>query len=138
MLNRSKSPMPSNGSAPTATTEKNCPNDTRVVYAYIASSTQARMPAQRATRSAVSRSKYVPRNPVRFSVGRFMFAPRAGLPFYQIFPILHEIVPPEPSGVQFCPGETMQTSKPFEIIAARFQVSNESAKYFLIRVQKSF
>ena len=28
--------------------------------------------------------------------------------------------------------------KPFEIIAARFQVSKESAKYFLIRVQKSF
>ncbi|MDQ2693117.1 MAG: hypothetical protein M3Y68_13850 [Chloroflexota bacterium] len=32
----------------------------------------------------------------------------------------------------------MQTTKPFEIIAARFQVSNESAKYFLTRVQKSF
>ena len=32
----------------------------------------------------------------------------------------------------------MQTSKPYEIIAARFQVSNESAKYFLGRVQKSF
>ena len=32
----------------------------------------------------------------------------------------------------------MDTSKPFEIIAARFQISNESAKYFLGRVQKSF
>lgn len=29
-------------------------------------------------------------------------------------------------------------TKPFEIIAARFQISNESAKYFLTRVQKSF
>ena len=32
----------------------------------------------------------------------------------------------------------MDTSKPFEIIAARFQISNESAKYFLRRVLKSF
>lgn len=32
----------------------------------------------------------------------------------------------------------MDTSKPSEIIAARFQISNESAKYFLGRVQKSF
>jgi hypothetical protein len=32
----------------------------------------------------------------------------------------------------------MDNSKPFEIIAARFQISRESAKYFLIRVQKSF
>lgn len=32
----------------------------------------------------------------------------------------------------------METTKPFEIIAARFQISKESAKYFLIRVQKSF
>ncbi|HSL45629.1 MAG TPA: hypothetical protein VK897_19500 [Anaerolineales bacterium] len=32
----------------------------------------------------------------------------------------------------------MDKNKPFEIIAARFQVSSESAKYFLIRVQKSF
>ena len=32
----------------------------------------------------------------------------------------------------------MDKSKPFEIIAARFQISVESAKYFLIRVQKSF
>ena len=32
----------------------------------------------------------------------------------------------------------MDKSKPFEIIAARFQISNESAKYFLTRVQKSF
>ena len=32
----------------------------------------------------------------------------------------------------------MDKPKPFEIIAARFQVSRESAKYFLIRVQKSF
>lgn len=29
-------------------------------------------------------------------------------------------------------------TKPFEIISARFQVSRETAKYFLIRVQKSF
>jgi hypothetical protein len=29
-------------------------------------------------------------------------------------------------------------TKPFEIISARFQISKESAKYFLIRVQKSF
>ena len=28
--------------------------------------------------------------------------------------------------------------KPFEIIASRFQISNESAKYFLVQVQKSF
>jgi hypothetical protein len=28
--------------------------------------------------------------------------------------------------------------KPFEVIAARFQISNESAKYFLVQVQKSF
>lgn len=32
----------------------------------------------------------------------------------------------------------MDNAKPFEIIAARFQISRESAKYFLIRVQKSF
>jgi hypothetical protein len=32
----------------------------------------------------------------------------------------------------------MDKSKPFEIIAARFQVSKESARYFLDRVQKSF
>lgn len=32
----------------------------------------------------------------------------------------------------------MDKTKPFEIIAARFQISKESAKYFLIRVQKSF
>ena len=32
----------------------------------------------------------------------------------------------------------MNTSKPFEVIAARFQISNESAKYFLGRLQKSF
>ncbi|HSL31063.1 MAG TPA: hypothetical protein VK900_17820 [Anaerolineales bacterium] len=32
----------------------------------------------------------------------------------------------------------MHTSKPYEILAARFQLSNESAKYFLGRVQKSF
>ncbi len=32
----------------------------------------------------------------------------------------------------------MNNPKPFEMIASRFQVSNESAKYFLIRVQKSF
>ena len=28
--------------------------------------------------------------------------------------------------------------KPFELTAVRFQISNESAKYFLGRVQKSF
>ena len=28
--------------------------------------------------------------------------------------------------------------KPFEVIASRFQISKESAKYFLGRVQKSF
>jgi hypothetical protein len=32
----------------------------------------------------------------------------------------------------------MNKSKPFEILAVRFQISRESAKYFLIRVQKSF
>ena len=32
----------------------------------------------------------------------------------------------------------MNKTKPFEIIAARFQVSGASAKYFLGRVQKSF
>ena len=32
----------------------------------------------------------------------------------------------------------MDKTKPFEIISARFQISRESAKYFLIRVQKSF
>ena len=32
----------------------------------------------------------------------------------------------------------MNKTKPFEIISARFQISSESAKYFLIRVQKSF
>lgn len=32
----------------------------------------------------------------------------------------------------------MNKIKPFEVIAARFQISRESAKYFLIRVQKSF
>jgi hypothetical protein len=32
----------------------------------------------------------------------------------------------------------MNKTKPFEIISARFQISRESAKYFLIRVQKSF
>jgi len=32
----------------------------------------------------------------------------------------------------------MDKTKPFEVIAARFQISKESAKYFLIRVQKSF
>jgi hypothetical protein len=29
-------------------------------------------------------------------------------------------------------------TRPFEIISMRFQISRESAKYFLIRVQKSF
>ena len=32
----------------------------------------------------------------------------------------------------------MNKSKPFEILAVRFRISRESAKYFLIRVQKSF
>jgi hypothetical protein len=32
----------------------------------------------------------------------------------------------------------MDKSKPFEIIAARFQISVESARYFLGKVQKSF
>jgi hypothetical protein len=32
----------------------------------------------------------------------------------------------------------MDKTKPFEKIAARFQISNESAKYFLGQVQKSF
>ena len=32
----------------------------------------------------------------------------------------------------------MDKTKPFEVIAARFKISKESAKYFLIRVQKSF
>ena len=32
----------------------------------------------------------------------------------------------------------MDKTKPFEIVSARFQISRESAKYFLIRVQKSF
>ena len=32
----------------------------------------------------------------------------------------------------------MHKTKPFEIIAVQFGISRESAKYFLIRVQKSF
>jgi len=32
----------------------------------------------------------------------------------------------------------MNKTKPFEVIALRFQISKESAKYFLGRVQKSF
>ena len=32
----------------------------------------------------------------------------------------------------------MHKTKPFEIIAVRFLISRESAKYFLSRVQKSF
>lgn len=32
----------------------------------------------------------------------------------------------------------MNKTKPFEIISARFQISGESAKYFLGHVQKSF
>ncbi|HEY3474762.1 MAG TPA: hypothetical protein VGK56_09140 [Anaerolineales bacterium] len=32
----------------------------------------------------------------------------------------------------------MEKTRPFEQIAAQFQISRESAKYFLIRVQKSF
>jgi hypothetical protein len=34
--------------------------------------------------------------------------------------------------------KVMNTAKPFEVIAARFQISAESAKYFLGHVQKSF
>lgn len=32
----------------------------------------------------------------------------------------------------------MDNAKPFEIISERFRTSNETAKYFLIQVQKSF
>ena len=32
----------------------------------------------------------------------------------------------------------MNKTKPFELISERFGISRESAKYFLIRVQKSF
>jgi len=32
----------------------------------------------------------------------------------------------------------MNKTKPFEVIAERFQISKESAKFFLGRVQKSF
>ncbi|HSB00825.1 MAG TPA: hypothetical protein VLE49_09250 [Anaerolineales bacterium] len=32
----------------------------------------------------------------------------------------------------------MAKTKPFEIIAVRFQISRESAKYFLVRVQRGF
>lgn len=32
----------------------------------------------------------------------------------------------------------MDKAKPFQILAVRFRISRESAKYFLIRVQKSF
>lgn len=32
----------------------------------------------------------------------------------------------------------MHKTKPFELIAVQFRISRESAKYFLIRVQKSF
>jgi hypothetical protein len=32
----------------------------------------------------------------------------------------------------------MQKTKPFEMIAVQFRISKESAKYFLVRVQKSF
>jgi len=32
----------------------------------------------------------------------------------------------------------MDKTRPFEVIAARFKISRESAKYFLTRVQKSF
>ena len=34
--------------------------------------------------------------------------------------------------------KNMNTSKPFELLAVKFGISRESAKYFLIRVQKSF
>ena len=32
----------------------------------------------------------------------------------------------------------MRKTKPFEIIAVQYGISRESAKYFLVRVQKSF
>ena len=32
----------------------------------------------------------------------------------------------------------MNTLKPYQVIASKFQISEESAKYFLGRVQKSF
>jgi hypothetical protein len=32
----------------------------------------------------------------------------------------------------------MDKARPFQILAVRFQISRESAKYFLTRVQKSF
>jgi hypothetical protein len=32
----------------------------------------------------------------------------------------------------------LEPKKPYEIIAGRFQISNESAKFFLGKVQKSF
>jgi hypothetical protein len=32
----------------------------------------------------------------------------------------------------------MNKSKPFDLLSVRFGISKESAKYFLIRVQKSF
>jgi len=32
----------------------------------------------------------------------------------------------------------MKTAKPIEVIASRFNISRESARYFLIQVQKSF
>ena len=32
----------------------------------------------------------------------------------------------------------MEKAKPFQILAVRFRISRESAKYFLTRVQKSF
>lgn len=32
----------------------------------------------------------------------------------------------------------MEKTRPSDVIAARFQISRESAKYFLARVQKSF
>jgi hypothetical protein len=34
--------------------------------------------------------------------------------------------------------KNMNKAKPFEILSVQFQISRESAKYFLIRVQKSF
>lgn len=40
--------------------------------------------------------------------------------------------------LQFSQVKNMRKVKPFEIIAVQFGISRESAKYFLIRVQKSF
>jgi len=40
--------------------------------------------------------------------------------------------------LQFSRVKQMRKTRPFEIIALQFGVSRESARYFLVRVQKSF